>query len=207
MDGNYTFDTFGSDYDTAIAVTQPDCSIGQEFACNDQAAGGDQSSTVVSVLEGDVVHVVIDGYNGATGNYQLNINPYVPDLSCAIEGDLDTATGDAVATGTTVGLADDFELSCAGGGGPDAIYLWTAPDDGTYTFSLAGSDYDTALSLSFACDLPDAICNDDVMAGVLQSEIVADIAADTQIIVVIDGYDGFADDGAVGNYTLAINPS
>ncbi len=68
--GIYTFDTFGSDFDTVLSLY--DQCDGDEFACNDDAIDV-QSELTVFLDSADVVVVVVDGY-GETGNYVLNIN-------------------------------------------------------------------------------------------------------------------------------------
>ena len=69
----WTFDTAGSDFDTALTVRFPDCD-GDELACT--AFFGDTfSTTVLDLVEGQHVLVTVDGNNGESGNYVLNINP------------------------------------------------------------------------------------------------------------------------------------
>jgi hypothetical protein len=70
--GSYTFDTFGSGYDTKLALYS-DCAT--QISCNDDAGGTLQSQLVLNMAAGQTVLVVIDGYNGATGNFVLNITP------------------------------------------------------------------------------------------------------------------------------------
>jgi len=201
-DGAYIFDTSESTFDTALGLLGPSCLIGGEGACADDSFGTSQSTLVVGLAANQQLLVVVEGYGGATGDYQLDINEYVPDLACAIEGDLGTMLGNDIANGSTAALADDYGISCASDGGNDAIYTWTAPADDTYTFSLVGSSYDTALALSIACNVPDALCNDDVDDVTPQSEVDAELTAGTEIIIVIDGFNG-----ATGDYTLSINPA
>jgi hypothetical protein len=76
-DGSYTFDTFGSTYDTKLSL-HFDCA--SEISCNDDAAGGVQSQLVINMTAGQRVMVVVDGYNGATGDWVLNITtaPMMP---------------------------------------------------------------------------------------------------------------------------------
>jgi hypothetical protein len=69
--GTYVFDTFGSPFDTMLAVITG-CG-GAELACNDDAMGL-QSQVTVPLAAGQVVIIVVDGYSGATGPFTLNIN-------------------------------------------------------------------------------------------------------------------------------------
>lgn len=66
----YTFDTFGSSYDTVLSIWS-DCST--ELVCNDDAVGF-QSQLVRNLGQGEVVLLVVDGYNGAVGDWVLNVS-------------------------------------------------------------------------------------------------------------------------------------
>ena len=66
----YTFDTFGSGFDTVLSVWS-DCST--ESVCNDDS-GGLQSQASLDLAAGQAVLVLVDGYNGATGDWVLNIS-------------------------------------------------------------------------------------------------------------------------------------
>ncbi len=68
--GMFTFDTFGSAYDTKLSLFA-DCAT--ELSCNDDAGAGLQSQLVLNMAAGQVVLVVVDGFNGATGPWVLNI--------------------------------------------------------------------------------------------------------------------------------------
>jgi hypothetical protein len=71
MAGLYTFDTVGSAYDTKLAAYL-ECSDGSEIICNDDTVGL-TSEVSVDLLAGQVVLLVVDGFNGATGAWVLNI--------------------------------------------------------------------------------------------------------------------------------------
>jgi hypothetical protein len=194
--GLFELSTLASDFDTALSVGAPSCLITDELICADDV-GGD--TALVFAESGQELYISIEGYNGAIGDYQLDINAYDPDLTCAIEGDLGMATGDNLAMGGTAALADDYDASCGGSTAPDAIYTWTSPAAGDYTFSLAGgTDYDAVLALSFGCELNDATCSDTVAP----EEFTVTLAAGVELLIVIDGYNG-----ATGNYTLSIDPA
>lgn len=196
--GTYTFDLSGSQFDTGLALFDPDCGNGTEIVCNDDSLG--LTSQITSNLAlGQSVLVAIEGYSGATGSYVLGITPgAAPSYTCADGGDLGTATGN-VASGTTAGAADDWAASCATDG-PDVVYTWTAPAAASYTFSLAGSSYDTLLTLqSPDCAGSELACDDD-FGGALQSQLSANLGAGQTVLVVVDGYNSNS-----GAFTLAIN--
>ena len=235
-DGSYTFDTFGSSYDTKLSL-HLDCAT--ELACNDDAGGGLQSQLQRNMIAGERIRIVVDGYNGATGDFVLDITsaPVMPPvcgdgvvaapevcdganlngqtclfqgypgggvLACAadcltfdptgcIDGpfacsdeDIGGATGAAVAAGNTAGDDDDLNGSCGGAGGNDHVVTFTAPVAGTYTFDTFGSAYDTKLGLYADC-MSELFCNDDT--GGVQSQLVINMGAGQDILVVVDGYE------------------
>ena len=65
----YTFSTTGSNYDTVMSLFS-DCAT--QLTCNDDTVGL-TSQVVRNMAAGEVVLVLVDGYNGATGNWTLNI--------------------------------------------------------------------------------------------------------------------------------------
>jgi hypothetical protein len=72
--GNVTIDTFGSDYDTVLAVyTGPTVNALTRVACNDDAQGT-QSQIVLPVVGGVTYLVQVGGFNGAVGNLVLNFS-------------------------------------------------------------------------------------------------------------------------------------
>jgi len=68
--GSFSFDTFGTGYDTILAVL--DGCGGAELACNDDAMML-QSQVIVPLAAGQTVIVVVDGYSAITGPFILNI--------------------------------------------------------------------------------------------------------------------------------------
>lgn len=68
----YELNTFGSFYDTVIAVREGTCE-GMELACNDDSMGL-QSQVFVELAAGQTVVVVVDGFGyGNAGPFVLNI--------------------------------------------------------------------------------------------------------------------------------------
>jgi hypothetical protein len=75
-DGEYTFDTFGSTYDSTIALYS-DCVT--ELSCNDDVAPDNlQSLLGLSMTAGESVLIVVDGHDGSTGDWVLNISEARP---------------------------------------------------------------------------------------------------------------------------------
>ncbi|MBL4689252.1 MAG: hypothetical protein JKY37_31960 [Nannocystaceae bacterium] len=72
-DGSFTFDTFGTGFDTVLHVTDGAVCGGLELECNDDT-GGLQSQVTVNLDADQQVVVMVDGYNGADGPFTLNVN-------------------------------------------------------------------------------------------------------------------------------------
>src|SRR5262249_35638915 len=71
--GLYTIDTLGSQFDTVLYVRANTCS-GGELACNDDAGDGSlQSQLEVSLLAGQSIVIVVDGFGTQRGHFNLNI--------------------------------------------------------------------------------------------------------------------------------------
>ena len=109
-------------------------------------------------------------------------------------------TGAAVAAGDTTGDDDDLDGSCGGAGGNDHVVTFTAPAAATYTFDTFGSAYDTKLALYSDCT-SELYCNDDAGGG-YQSQLVIEMGAGQDVLVVIDGYEG-----STGAWVLNITQS
>ena len=114
--------------------------------------------------------------------------------------DVGSALGDGVASGSTAAAPNLRRGTCGGEAGPEVVLRWTAPRAGTFTFTTAGSDFDTLLYLRASCDGPDAVCNDDVVSGVVRSSTATvTLDAGEPVFVIIDGWEDSA-----GNYVLNI---
>lgn len=73
-DGDFTFSTEGTDFDTVLYVNDGACA-GTELDCNDDEPGNDElwSSVTVTLRRGQRVVVFVDGYDGESGPWTLNI--------------------------------------------------------------------------------------------------------------------------------------
>src|SRR5215510_4312951 len=101
--------------------------------------------------------------------------------------DLGVALGNAVATNNTSGLTNDYQPTCVfNSAAPEAVYTWTAPAPGIYTFSTAGSTFDTVLEIRKSSG-ESLGCNDD-SNGTLQSTVMVGLSADQPVTIVVDGY-------------------
>ncbi|MEM6991798.1 MAG: hypothetical protein AAF721_14925 [Myxococcota bacterium] len=195
--GDYVFDTEGSGYDTVIAVFDS-CDADSEIGCNDDTVGV-TSSLSVTLSAGQSVVVVVDGFLGDTGAWDLNVNAAPTDC---FEEDIMTMIGSPATTGTTVGEDEDFSLSCGGAtGSVEHVLRFEAPATATFTFDTVGSDYDTVLAAFETCaESSELACNDDT--DDVQSEISLDLVDGQEIFVVVSGFLN-----ETGAYTLNITQS
>lgn len=86
----------------------------------------------------------------------------------------------------------------------DIWFCYTATCNGTATFSLCGSEYDTKLAVYAGCACPQPIdeplaCNDDGCGGFEQSKLTIPVVAGGKYLVRVGGYSG-----ARGHGTLTI---
>jgi hypothetical protein len=70
--GRYVFDTTGSAFDTVLYVRDGGCQ-GGDLGCNHDNGAASQSQLSLTLSAGQAVAVVVDGYNGAMGDYTLHI--------------------------------------------------------------------------------------------------------------------------------------
>ncbi|MEM6992489.1 MAG: hypothetical protein AAF721_18390 [Myxococcota bacterium] len=191
--GEYVFETVDSEFDTALAAFDS-CDFTSELACNDDAAG-QQSQITLTLESGQTVLLAIDGWNGETGDWVLNIN--AGDDAC-VEATFD-AEGSPAGAGTTVQQDEDIGQSCGNGGAVDHLVRFIAPATGTFTIDTFGSGYDTVLAAYTSCD-PDSelVCNDDA-AGGQQSQISLGMMEGQDVLIAVSGFAG-----ATGNWELNI---
>ncbi|MDX9721041.1 MAG: hypothetical protein RBU37_09840, partial [Myxococcota bacterium] len=118
------------------------------------------------------------------------------------DGNLGSAIGAAVATGSNVGAGDDFEAGCQSNNGADLGLLWTPPADGCYVIDMAGSTYDTVLHVQTLPDGTEVACNDDAVGLGTRSRVTLTAAmASQQYLLILDAYGS-----ATGDYVLNIQP-
>ncbi len=186
-DGDYTFATAGTNYDTVLYVLDGVCG-GAELACNDDTA--DTSSAVsLHLFEGQAISVVIDGFSpGVSGAWHIDVD--VAQSSCP-DGELGSELPVSAAD-STQGAADVLSPACVLDDGPERSWLWTAPHAGVFTFDSDGGELFSAVYLrDGVCDGSELACD----AGTFEptsgiSGVVTSLAAGQVVTVVVDGLFG-----------------
>ncbi len=194
-DGVYVIDTFGSSYDTILAVYNGACG-GPPIACNNDApTGSPQSQVSVELSEGQTVTVVVDSFSLAGGTFTLNVTYF--EGQCP-NGDLGNVVPVDYA-GSTVTADNTLFGTCGGNLAPDDAFTFTAPEGGLYTFDTLGSDFDTVLYVMDACLGTELACNDN---GPIDqtSRVALALAQGEEVTVVVDGADLES-----GNYEINID--
>ena len=194
----FTLDTLGSDYDTVLYVVD-DCG-GNELACNDEAFSTSQSSVELDAVAGTTYVVVVDGWDGASGNHVLNITE---SFGQCIDEPLAQGIGPSVASGSNAGAGNDYGLvPCTFTAGEDVAHSWIAPSTGHYQFDTIGSTYNTVLGLVDQCGGGQLSCDSQSGGGSGQSLLVYPVTEGVPYIVVVDGLNN-----ATGSYELNIFPT
>jgi PASTA domain len=137
--------------------------------------------------DGVTYHIAIDGTNGATGGFtlELRLGPANDDFADAVE-----VTGDAGGIdGTNVGASSEA-------GEPEYLgnsvwYQWTAPTSGWATFETCGGGFDTVLTVFTGTELAELewIASNDDSCG-LSSRVSFEAAAGVTYSIALSGYGG-----------------
>ena len=76
IDGPVQIDTIGSEFDTLLGVYTGDAVASlTSVAQDDQSGGGNTSKVAFSAAAGTTYQIAVDGWEGNTGSFTLNLNP------------------------------------------------------------------------------------------------------------------------------------
>jgi hypothetical protein len=186
-DGLYVFRT-QTDYDGTLAVYD----AGAPLGCNDDDGTTRASRVSVTLTAGRTYQVVLDGYAGGSGSYELSVTHPIVQPAGPI-------TAGQTVSGSTAGAADVRTPPCGSQpGSPDQIWTFAPPVTGTYRLHV-DSDYDGVLAV-YPVGAPDPLmCNDDA-GSTRASEIEGSLLAGQRYEIVVDGYAGGS-----GHYTLRLD--
>jgi len=151
LSDNFTVSLEGSNFDTVMSIYTGTGVTALTFvAGNDDAAGPQTfSRAAFDTTAGTTYMIVIDGFNGSSGLYDLAISPTnAPandDFATAIA--ISTATGSASSQSVNA-TAETGEPAHSGQSATKSVWFdWTAPADGDFTFHTDGSSFDTVLAV------------------------------------------------------------
>lgn len=176
-DGDLTIDTFGSGFDTRVAVWA-DCGDPAPIACDDDTGGPQSEVVLTGVVSGTVYLIQVGGFAGATGaDGVLNVQCGLPDV---------LAVSDLTCTAEATGFGD---VSWTNNDAYDGIEVYV---DGLLTFTLMGTDTSVMLTglVPFATT---EICVRAILAGTNPVDTCCSVVVpgDTSnLVVVVDGDTG-----------------
>ncbi len=193
-DGTFSADTFGSSFDTTLALyTGTEVFLLTEIASNDDQ-NAVQSFISAPVTGGQTYYLAIDGAGDATGTVTLNyfLQPAVPGLAnddfanrTVVPGTGTTTTGTNIGATGESGEPVHTPFSAPLG---SVWWGWTAPFNGIAVIDTQGSDFDTSLAVytgSSVDALTPVAANDDF--GGLQSQVSFNCVAGTSYAIAVDG--------------------
>lgn len=193
--GCWELDTLGTGFDTVVYLR--DGCAGPELACNDDADrlyGLYQSDLGASLDAGQEVLVVVDGFDAEqAGPFDLDI---VGVTALLADESIGAVEGVGVAAGSSAGADDTWDLDGCEDSSRDVVIEWVAPRSAAWLFDVAGSSYDTVLSLHRPCTAAAIACADGYGSGEV---IDAYFDAGEVVLVRIAGWMG-----DTGQYQLTI---
>ena len=191
-EGSWTFDLCNSSYDTYLLVgTTPGANdIGED----DDGCETFQSRLTASNLPAGTYYVTVEGFmDFDCGDYLLDIHP--AGSTCVTDFPI---TAPSTVTGNTCGA----ENNCVNRSGEEHVYEVTIPSDGSWTFDLCNSSFDTYLVVGVAKPGRNDVGQNDDGCGSLQSILTADLTAGTYYVLV-EGFSYWD----CGQYVLSIYPT
>lgn len=215
FNGTATLDTFGSNFNTVLAVyTGSSVNALTEVTSNNNDGISMQSKVIFHVTAGTTYHIAVDGTGFAPlGIIQLNLAA-VPTNDFFSEAF--TLTG-FTASGTNNNInytGEPGEPNHAGvsadslGNLASAWWNWTAPATGLVTIDTTGSTFDTTLGVytgNAVNALTQVAANDDISFVIPQSSVTFTAIAGTTYHIAVDGYG--ADEGGIAvHLVLAQTP-
>lgn len=196
--GVYEVDTFGSDFDTVLAVytgsTLPSLSL---VDCNDDTLSSIRSRVQFQAVGGVTYMVQAGGWGTKSGILTVNIGPSPPppanDGFAQAAAIPDVPFGDARFNSTATEDAGELKTTCSDVE-KTVWYTFTPPASGVYAIDTAGSEFDTVLTVFTGASLDtlaQIACNDDIGEGIVQSRIELSMLAGTAYRIQAGGFSGW----------------
>jgi len=211
--GYFSFDTYGSSFDTLLAVYTGSALVSLKKTTQNNDDGHNKDSSLTFHADsGTLYYIAIDGYYGASGDFILNWRPAVrpsnDDFQNAFElnglfGHENHSNRDAT--------KETDEANHAGIVGARSLwYSWTAPQNDYFFFNTHGSGFDTILAVYTDSQVGDLLTpvignSDDGSAG-KTSGVTFRANSGTRYYIAVDGYYGACGDSVL-NWKIANRPS
>ncbi len=191
-------------YDTRLAIFNGQFAL---VACNDDdpACGSPnlQSKIESQALGAGIYYVVVDGYNGASGPYQLNVEWSAAPPPCASGSNQSNA--EAISslpfsdTGTTAGTCNDIIIQCESSGPDTAQDYWYSVELDTTmlltVWTTCGPQYHDSKLAILDSNLNQLYCNDDNPGCPNDQSRISQAALLPGVYyVIVDGYHAEAGD-------------
>lgn len=162
---------------------------GAELGCNDDAGSQTRSALDVT-LDAGTYFVVVDGYSGREGRFELRVDATTPMPIADVCSAAEVLVPGQRVTSTTEGAMSNFQASCArGANSGDKLYRLEVAQRSRVRLDLE-SDHDGALHVRRSCEdaSSEVACNDD-FGGPRRSQVnfVADPGT---YFVIADGFEG-----------------
>ncbi len=197
VDGSVTVDTFGSMFDTRLAIYEGGCGALSLIGCNDDS-GGLQSQVTFAGICNTTYLARVGGFSANVGMGQVTatFSETQPNDECIDAIPVGLGMSTFCSTGATASLVD---MSCVFNGEmSDVWFSFTSPSTCPITIDLSGSLYDTGMAVySGDCGaLTELDCDDDGGTG-LDSLVSFNATAGTTYLVQIGGFNGASGDGVM----------
>jgi Ca2+-binding RTX toxin-like protein len=206
--GSMTIDTFGSTFDTVLAVYTGTAVDDLAPVASNDDTDSLQSRVTFAATAGTTYRIAVAGFNGHSGRIRLNwtLPPANDDFADAAV--LTGANGTRQGTNEGAGIEPDEPHHNANGFVTDVAsvwYRWRAPAGGRTSFSTVGSGFDTGLAIytgSTIDDLTPVAANGDIDDDNHQSRVVFTARAGTAYRIAVAGH-GWSTLGDHGDVRLA----
>lgn len=181
--------TVQSQFDGVLYLARQCGDASSELTCNDDA-GGTTRSQVVATLDPGTYYAIVDGYRDQAGSFDIILSATEAPSIAAVCADAPALVLGQVLRGSTAGVPDSFQASCAGNArAPDRVFKVTATTPSRLRVRQQ-TTHDGALHLRRTCEdmSTEVACNDDF--GDPRHSLLSGMLTPGDYYVIVDGYGG-----------------